>query len=80
MPPLSSELLAKLVEAVSESQPDSLDCDECFKHFAEFAEAQLAELDTPQALRAVENHLRQCGCCREEYQALLDGLREIDTP
>ena len=80
MPPLTSELLARLVEDASQAKPDSLDCDGCFEQLAEFAETQLAELETPEALRAVENHLRQCGCCRDEYEALLDGLREINTP
>lgn len=79
MRPLTKDQVARLVESVVTAQPDSLDCDGCFGRLAEFAEAQLADNEVPDALAAIETHLRQCPCCREEYEALLDGLRSLDT-
>ena len=62
---------------ISSAQADSLDCDGCYDQLAEFADAQLAGRELPDALKAVESHLHQCCCCKDEYKALLEGLREI---
>jgi predicted anti-sigma-YlaC factor YlaD len=62
---------------IASSQPDSLDCDGCFAQIAEFAELELASKDIPEALQAVKTHLEQCICCKDEYAALLEALREL---
>ena len=75
---LSQEQIASLLGMISSAKDDSLDCDSCFDHLAEFADAELAGQEVPEALKAVETHLQQCGCCKDEYRALMAGLREID--
>jgi len=36
-------------------------------------------LEVSEALKAVEVHLRQCMCCKDEYESLKDGLVEMST-
>lgn len=76
---LSNEQISVLLGMISTTKEDSIDCDGCFDQLAEFADAELAGRDIPDALLAVETHLNQCVCCKDEYQALLDGLRGIDN-
>lgn len=74
---LNSQQTFSLLRLAIATEKDGLDCSDCFHDVAAFAEAQLAEREIPEALQAVEIHLRQCPCCKDEYIALLDGLREL---
>jgi predicted anti-sigma-YlaC factor YlaD len=59
---------------------DTLACDACHSHLAEYALAlELAQPLSP-ALRAVEHHLAQCEACRADYVALeaLSRLAEAE--
>jgi len=76
---LSKEQIASLLGMVSSVTEDSLDCDGCFGHLAEFADAELAGKEIPDALQSVETHLKQCKCCHDEYETLLVGLRALDS-
>ncbi len=75
---LSKEQISSLLQMVSAATEDTVDCDGCFDHMAEFADTELKGRETPEALRAVENHLRQCTCCKDEYQTLLEGLKGMN--
>lgn len=74
---LSDDQISNLLGMVCSSQSDNLDCDGCFDHLAEFAEAKLQSREIPDALKEVENHLQQCACCKDEFNALLEGLRAM---
>jgi len=74
---LTNEQISSLLGMISASKEDLSDCDGCFDHLAEFADTELAGREIPDALKAVESHLQQCSCCKDEYQTLLKGLREI---
>lgn len=75
---LSEQQISKLLKLVAESRSDPLDCDGCFEHLAEFAEASLTCREIPEALRTIETHLEQCPCCRTEFQALREALQSLD--
>ena len=75
---LSNDQIAKLLTLVGTAETDELDCGGCFDHMSQFAEAELLNREIPEALRAIEKHLDQCPCCQDEYNALLEGLREIE--
>jgi hypothetical protein len=75
---LSPENIKKLIELVATTQDDSLDCDGCMEHIAEFAEAHLAGRSLSAALASVRTHLESCGCCQHEYEALLAALGALD--
>ncbi len=76
---LSNEQISSLLHMISSTSNDSLDCDGCFGLLAEFADSELAGKELPEALKSVETHLRQCTCCKDEYQTLLAGLRELEN-
>ena len=75
--PLSNDQIKGLLGLVANIESDSLDCDGCFGQVAEFAELKLTGAEIPEALRDVETHMRQCPCCKDEYQALLLGLQGL---
>ncbi|GAB5406417.1 MAG: hypothetical protein Aurels2KO_46480 [Aureliella sp.] len=76
--PLSKNEVDKLLSMVICVQPDTIDCDECYKHLAEYAELELAGLAVPDALKAIGRHLEQCACCRDELDALIVGIEDLD--
>ncbi len=76
--PISKEQISTLMSLITSSESDSLDCDGCFAQVSEFADIVLTNKEIPAALKSVENHLQQCMCCKDEFAALLDGLREME--
>lgn len=76
---LSNEQINNLLGLVSSVESDGLDCDGCFGQIAEFAEIHLSAQQVPEAMKAVERHLQQCVCCKDEFNALLEGLKAIES-
>jgi hypothetical protein len=68
--------LRVLVHATLVTHEDEIGCDTCLEHVAAYAEAHLAGLPTPDALKRVEGHLAICGECQEEFSALAAALAE----
>jgi hypothetical protein len=68
--------LEKIVMAVSRTREEEIGCDECFERLDRFVEMELSGLDVAAAMPLVEDHLDKCGDCREEFEALLEALRE----
>lgn len=76
---LTRETLKKLIEATVIVKPVELGCYECLDQIDQYAERVLADKEIPEALRLVEEHLKICGECREEYEALLVALRHMQA-
>lgn len=74
---LSKDQVSLLLGMVVSAEPDELDCDGCLGRVAEFAELHVACKEIPEAMKAVEIHLEQCMCCKDEFNALLKGLSVI---
>jgi len=74
---LSSDVLKKMINALAATHQDEIGCDECFEQLSEFAERKLAGKSPEKAMPLVQDHLMKCKDCREEFDALLDALREI---
>lgn len=70
MKTLTKQQLAGLVAAVGVTREHEINCAECAKFAAEFAERQLAGLPLTEALARVEQHLETCPECLEEMLAL----------
>lgn len=68
--------LEKILMAVSVTREEEVGCDECFERLDRFVEVELSGLDASRAMPLVEDHLDKCGDCREEFEALLEALRE----
>lgn len=69
------EDLRMLAQVLARTHEDELGCDECFELLDRFVETELAGLDAATAMPLVEDHLRKCGDCREEFEALLAALK-----
>ncbi len=68
--------LEKIVMALSLTREEELGCEECFERVDRFVEAELSGLDAAAAMPLVGEHLNKCGDCREEFELLLEALRE----
>ena len=75
---LTRRQINALIKTVSLTKPDEATCDECLKDLGEFAERQLAGKPISEGLKAIEHHLLICEECREEYEALLRMLDNIE--
>lgn len=78
--PLSNEQMSELLRLIGITASEEIDCEECLSHIAEFAEHQSGNESTKQRLRDVEQHLKVCAECQEEYETLrriLDGSTEL---
>lgn len=77
---LDAKQLTDLIQLTATARgEDLLGCDGCFELMDQLAQAELDGREIPQALELVQIHLEQCKCCRDEYDALLTALREIDS-
>ncbi len=66
-----------IVQGIASSHGEEIGCDQCWDQIDRFAEIELAGKDASQILPLVEDHLEHCGHCREEYEALLEALKNI---
>jgi predicted anti-sigma-YlaC factor YlaD len=53
-----------------------IDCDECFEQVDHFAELIRSGKPAAEIMPVVEEHLRNCSACREEFEALLAALQD----
>lgn len=63
--------MARILRMLANTEPNELDCQEAFALLDEFVEMQARGEDAAQYLPLVYEHLKICGDCREEYEALL---------
>ncbi len=75
---LTHQQVSNLIELTVTTKNDSLGCDGCLELMDQFAQADLDGAEMPEALEAVRVHLEQCKCCKDEYEALIIALREIN--
>jgi hypothetical protein len=76
MPP-DPDLLKSMVRGIVATRSDEIGCDECFEQVDRFAEMVLEGRNAAEALPLVEDHLKRCDDCREEFEALLTALRVL---
>jgi len=74
---LTKKILKKLVQAVSKSHHDEIGCDDCFDQLDTFAQMKLEGKTPEEAMPLVEDHLKRCQDCREEYEALLEAMKNV---
>jgi hypothetical protein len=75
---LSPEILKKILAKVVNTRPDEISCDDCFEQLDEFAEQVLSGKPVGEAMPLVQDHLKRCNDCREEFEALLDSLAALE--
>jgi hypothetical protein len=67
-----------LIEEIAEVREEEISCDECFEQVDRFIEVELSGLNAAQAMPLVREHLKICGECREEFEALLMALQTME--
>lgn len=75
---LSYQQINNLIELTITAKDDSLGCDGCLELMDQFAQAELDVTSIPRALECVRTHLAQCKCCKDEYEALITALQEVN--
>ena len=73
--PFTVTALRRLVALSLSVPPEEIGCGDCGARLDRFAELRLQGLEAHEALPLVEEHLRQCHECEEEFEALMDVLR-----
>jgi len=79
MSQLSNEQIQTLVGLIVTTESDTISCDECFGQVGEYAEKSLQGVELSDGMKAIERHLKQCPCCKGEYEALIGALQEIEA-
>ncbi|MDA8563613.1 hypothetical protein N9L06_04080 [Mariniblastus sp.] len=74
---LSELQVRTLMQLVVTTTPDDMNCDGCFGRVAEFAEIHLANQPLSESMRIVEEHLKNCPCCKDEFEALKLALASV---
>ena len=72
---LDQELLKKLLDKVSRTQQEEIDCQEVFELIDVYTEIAAKGQDAGEMLPLVKHHLQMCAECLEEYEALLRILQ-----
>ena len=70
-PTLEVPQLKRLLLDVLVTRPDEIGCDDCLRVLDVYVEITLSGRSAAEAMPLVKQHLQQCRCCMEEYEALL---------
>jgi len=72
---LDLETVKRMARGIATTHPDEIGCAECFEQMDQFVDLTLEGKNAGEALPLVQDHLKRCRNCREEYEALLEALR-----
>lgn len=75
---LNTDILRNMLRAVIGTNEKEIGCGECFDELDKFIEMKLAGKSPEQAMPLVQDHLQRCKDCREEYEALLEALKNLE--
>ena len=76
---LTPHVIKNIVATLKRTQPNEIDCGDCFDRLDQFAEMTLEGKSPEEALPLVKLHLEGCRDCREEFEALLDVLSGLSA-
>jgi hypothetical protein len=65
-----------LLQSALETEAYEISCMECFDLLDQYAEFIVEGDDPHEILLAVKQHLNQCHCCTNEFEALMVMLQE----
>jgi hypothetical protein len=73
---LDPDQYEKLARVLLRTRPDEMSCEDWLEHVGAYAEHLLAGRSVPASLAEVEQHMRICPECAEEFRAILASLRD----
>ena len=65
----------RLVRDIAHTADEEISCSECFDLVSEYVDREIAGTLPEHRLGRLEQHLQQCGVCRDEYEILRDLAR-----
>lgn len=71
-----NRMLKKLLNMISRTQAEEIDCSDVYSIIDVYAEAVARGEDPSSILPLVKQHLEICGACLEEYEALMRILEQ----
>jgi hypothetical protein len=74
---LGDEEFRELARALLATRPEEINCDRWLEGVGMYLELVEAGRPIPESLRPVEEHLRLCPDCAEEYAAMREALGEL---
>ncbi len=74
---LGNEEYRDLARALLATRPEEIDCEQWLDSVGIYLDLIEAGRPIPESLRAVEEHLRLCPDCAEEYAAMREALSEL---
>ncbi|WP_047495474.1 hypothetical protein [Terriglobus sp. TAA 43] len=74
---LDERQLSDLLRTLTLTENAELNCEECLAAVAAYAESELAGKTPTEAFHQVQQHLKVCADCNEEYRALLEAIQGI---
>jgi hypothetical protein len=75
---LNKNILKRLIRVIADTRSDEIGCEQCFRELDSFADLKLDGKSAEEAMPLLQYHLDHCKVCREEYEALLQALKEVD--
>lgn len=76
---LNTDILKNIFRAILGTRDDEIACGECDRQIDEFVEMKLKGRSPEEAMPLVQDHLERCKDCREEYEALLEALQNLEA-
>lgn len=76
---LNTHILKSIFRAILGTRDDEIPCGECDRKIDEFVEMKLKGKSPEEAMPLVQDHLERCKECREEYEALLEALQNLEA-
>jgi hypothetical protein len=71
--------LRRLLQRLADTEDAEISCTECFDLVSGYVDLEASGQADDRTMPQLSQHLRQCGVCREEYEALRDLVR-LDDP
>jgi hypothetical protein len=68
----------RLLRNIADTEDEEISCTECLDLVPEFVDLEVAGPTSDRTLPRLQQHLRQCGICHEEYEALRDLVLDAD--
>ena len=65
-------MLKRLLEKIAHTEDAEISCTECFDLLPECVDLEVAGRAMGQHWPRLQQHLEQCGVCRDEYETLRD--------
>ena len=75
---IKDETLAKVIESLSNTYEEEIDCDGCFEQVDKYVDLLKEGRDPNEVMPMVQHHLQICDCCTEELKALLEALESLE--